>query len=138
MSLFISKCPHCQIDLTMDTQLVGQLVKCPACSNQFSVMQPALSTPTIQCSTAISEKRITTKKSFLLVLGILCLFVWVIPFKILSISTTGLGIIFCSSIFCQCVKEKYIAGIVLSFSGLTFLIIKFSIPVFWNIIEKLF
>ena len=138
MSFFISKCPHCQVDLTMDTQLVGQLVKCPACSNQFSVMQPALSTPPRQYSTANSEKRITTKKIFLLVLGIVCLFAWVIPFKTLSISTTGLGIIFCVSVFWQCVHEKYIAGIVLSFSGLTFLIIKISIPVYGNIIEKLF
>ena len=39
MSLFISKCPHCQSDLPLQDDWIGMVIECPECSKKFSVVK---------------------------------------------------------------------------------------------------
>ena len=108
MADFTTKCPHCQTVLQVSTQLIGQLVKCPACSNRFSVMHPAVSTPPVQYSTATSGERKGEGNTLSLVLGILSI---LIPIPAISFPVGIIGLILS-------VRKKYTVGIVLSAIGL--------------------
>lgn len=130
MADFITKCPRCQVDLTMNTQLIGQLVKCPACSNQFFVTQPELSTPPRQYSVATSgEGKVNEKSTASLVLGIVSLIAWIIPLIGFPVCIVGLIL---------GVRKKYTVGIVLNVIGLVCTVANSAIGAYMGANGKLF